>query len=95
MIAVSIPLFPPGRVVATPGALDALAVAGVSVWALVSRHIAGDYGDIDDEDRRANQAAVRVGDRIISSYRLPTGEAVWVVTEADRSSTSCLLPSDY
>lgn len=95
MIAVSTPLFPPGRVVATPGAVDALAVAGVSVWAVVSRHIAGDYGDLDAEDRRANQAAVRDGDRIVSSYNLPSGEAVWVVTEADRSSTCCLLPSEY
>lgn len=95
MIAVSTPLFPPGRVVATPGAVDALAVAGVSVWAIVSRHITGDYGDLDAEDRRANQAAVRDGDRIVSSYNLPTGEVVWVVTEADRSSTCCLLPSEY
>lgn len=94
MIVVSIPQFPPGLVVATPGAINALAVAGVSVWAVVSRHIAGDHGDLDDEDRRANRAAVRNGDRIVSSYRLPTGEAVWVVTEADRSSTSCLLPSE-
>jgi len=95
MIAVSAPLFPPGRVVATPGAVDALAVAGVSVWAVVSRHITGDYGDLDAEDRRATQAAVRDGDRIVSSYKLPTGEVVWVVTEADRSSTCCLLPSEY
>jgi hypothetical protein len=95
MIAVNTPLFPPGRVVATPGAIDALAAAGVSVWALVSRHIAGDFGDVEDDDRRANQAAVRAGERILSSYMLPTRETVWVVTEADRSSTCCLLPADY
>jgi hypothetical protein len=50
---------------------------------------------VDDDDRRANEAAIRDGDRILSSYRLPTGVEIWLLTEADRSATTALLPSEY
>lgn len=100
MIAVNKPLFQPGRVVATPGAVDELHRAGQSIWSLVARHITGDWGDVDAEDAQANAAAVRDGSRVLSSYRLTTGVTVWVVTEAEddrghRASTCVLRPEEY
>jgi hypothetical protein len=88
--------FPTGKLVATPAALETLARAGVSPWDLVRRHQSGDWGDLEDSDKQANDEALLDGSRIFSAYVLPaTSEKVWVITEADRSSTCCLLPSDY
>ena len=95
MIVLTEPLFALGRLVATPGAIDALAESGVPIWTLVSCHVAGDHGSLDADDLRANEAAIRHGGRILSSYRLPDGVDVWLLTEADRSSTTALLPSEY
>lgn len=86
--------FPLGRVVATPGALEALEASGVSAVELLDRHQSGDWGEVPCEDARENERSVRDGYRILSSY--PVGEKrVWVITEADRSSTCLLLPSEY
>lgn len=88
--------FPTGKLVSTPAAVETLARAGVSPLDLVRRHQSGDWGELDDEDKQANDEALLDGGRIFSSYVLPTtNEKVWVITEADRSSTCCLLPSDY
>jgi hypothetical protein len=84
-----------GKIVATPGALQALEEAGQSALDFVSRHARGDWGEVDAEDKRANEDALRDGDRILSAYRTKLGERVWVITEADRSSTTLLLPSEY
>ncbi len=84
-----------GRIVATQGALDALTFAGVRPIELLARHQAGDWGDVCREDARANNQAVKAEGRILSAYILPTSEKVWVITEADRSSTCLLLPSEY
>ncbi len=84
--------FPLGRVVATPGALDLIGHGGC--LALLSRHAAGDWGVLDSHDRRANERALRDGTRLFSSYETASGK-VWVITEADRSSTCLLLPSEY
>jgi hypothetical protein len=87
-------MFPFGQVAATPGALDALAVAGVSATALLARHAAGDWGDVPPEDAAENELSPARGFRIVSSY--PAGDdPVWVITEADRSATTLLLPSEY
>jgi hypothetical protein len=88
-------LFPLGRLVATPGALQALDDAGQNPWEFVVRHLAGDWGDLVAEDRRLNDQAVKAGGRILSAYILQTGEMVWVITEADRSVTAILLPTEY
>lgn len=88
-------LFELGAVVATPGALDALRAANVSPAELLARHVAGDWGDVSADDRRENDFSVNRPLRILSSYILPTGERIWVITEADRSSTTFLLPSEY
>ncbi len=86
-------LFPLGRVVATPGALEVLAPEETLV--LLRRHASGDWGEVDAHDRRANNRALKDGTRILSAYTLHGGEKVWIITEADRSSTCLLLPSEY
>jgi len=90
------PLFPLGQVVATPGAIEAAEKAGISLNVLIRRHNGGDDGNLSDEDREANKLALKDGSRIFSAYVLPkTGERIWVITEADRSSTCCLTPNEY
>ncbi len=79
---------------ATPGALEALRQAGEDPLCFLSRHASGDWGDLDAHDRRENERALKNGWRLLSSY--PVGEGrVWVITEADRSYTTLLLPSEY
>jgi hypothetical protein len=84
-----------GRMLATPGALEELARASQTPLDLLVRHAAGDWGDLDAEDSRANDEALVDGDRLLSAYRLSTGEKLWVITEADRSATTILRPSEY
>ena len=87
-----------GRIVATPGALAAMEEAGVDPASLLARHQSSDYGDIPAEDRRENAYAIKYGFRVMSSYPLERtgfGQKVWIITEADRSSTCILLPSEY
>ena len=82
-----------GVVVATPGALEVLGNLEVSPSELVERHASGDWGDVPPEDARENELALEHGFRVMSSYPLPGGVRVWVITEADRSSTCILLPA--
>ena len=89
------PLFPLGTIVATPGALAALAPHPGLLPRLITRHSRGDWGDVDAHDRRANDEAVADGSRIFSAYATPDGVKLWVITEADRSSTCVLLPDEY
>ncbi len=84
---------PLGQTVATPAALGVL--TRPDVVAALRRHAAGDWGDVDDDDRAANDDAVRTGGRLLSAYRAANGTTFWVVTEADRSVTTVLLPEDY
>jgi len=87
--------FPLGQVVSTPGAIDALARAGQDAWQFIGRHVGGDWGELDEEDRRENELSLKEGFRILSAYRLSDGTKIWVITEADRSSTCVLLPEEY
>ena len=97
------PLFRLGQILATPGALAALDKFGVQPLNLVlSRHVLGDWGDLCDADRELNMHSIANGMRIFSSYKLTavsgdntTTETVWIITEADRVSTTILLPGDY
>ena len=91
----SSPTFALGRVVATPGALEALEKNGQSASEFLQRHARCDWGDVDAEDAEANNLALSDGSRLLSSYRLKNGSKLWVITEADRSSSCCLLPSEY
>ena len=87
--------FPLGRVVATPGALRALEQAEQLPAEFLDRHVNGDWGDVPEEDKQENEFSVSHGFRIVSAYTTSAGEKIWVITEADRSSTTILLPSEY
>ena len=95
MIAVQSPRFQLGKVVATEGAIEALSAAQTSAWELLSKHVSGDFGEVDSDDWQANLDAIKDGERILSSYTLKTGERLWAITEADRSSTCILRPDEY
>jgi hypothetical protein len=95
MIEIAKPKFHIGKPVAMSGALDALTEAGQSPMQFVGRHIVADWGDCSEEDREANEDALRNGDRLFSVYRTSKGIKLWVITEADRSSTCVLLPEEY
>jgi hypothetical protein len=84
-----------GRIVATPGALEVLACTQTDALALLSRHASGDRGEVPPEDARENELSVREGFRIISNYPLSDAGRIWIITEADRSATTLLLPEDY
>jgi hypothetical protein len=86
---------PLGRVLATPGALETLAVARVDGATYLARHAAGDWGDVDADDWSANDRALGAGERLLSAYRLPNGERLWIITEADRSASTLLRPDEY
>ena len=105
-------LFFPGRVVATPGAIELMAITETSPLVLISMHVAGDWGDCHPDDVQVNNDALRDGARVMSVYRLPLvdktkakdgdssaadteDDRVWVITEADRSVTTILLPEEY
>jgi hypothetical protein len=89
-------LFQLGRVVTTPGALRAIDENNVDTWSLLQRHADGDWGCIPEEDRQENQLSVENGYRVMSSYPInDRGDKLWIITEADRSSTCLLLPEEY
>lgn len=88
-------LFSLGDLVATPSALNALEKNGIVPMRLISRHMRGDWGDVPPDDAAANTDALRIGARLLSSYTLPDRARVWIITEADRSATTLLLPEEY
>ena len=89
-------LFPLGRVVVTTGALDFMVRNAISAAVLLEHHQAGDWGDVCAEDAQENVLSLKHGLRVMSAYRFgPAQEAIWVITEADRSVTTILLPSCY
>ena len=87
--------FPLGHILATRGALEAIASAGQVPQDFINRHHAGDWGDLDEEDRCENDRSLRHNCRLLSAYTLSDGIKIWVITEADRSSTTILLPEEY
>ena len=88
--SVKVPL---GRIVATPAALGT--VSQPDIVAALRRHAVGDWGDVTPDDRAANDDALLSGERLLSVYQSATGTTFWVITEADRSATTVLLPDDY
>ncbi|WP_414442414.1 hypothetical protein [Burkholderia sp. 22PA0106] len=89
------PRFKLGRIFATPAALHACENSNVAIFDLLLRHLRGDWGDLPESDRQQNERSLEVGLSLLSSYKLPDGQVVWVITEWDRSITTLLLPSDY
>ena len=85
--------FPLGQTVITPNA--AASVEHADVLSALRRHASGDWGELGEEDRAANDRALVEGTRLLSAYRSSKGIRFWIITEADRSVTTILLPEDY
>ena len=75
--------------------MDALERCEETAAEFLHRHVVGDWGDLDGDDRAENELSVQEGFRILSAYHLRNGTKIWVITEADRSSTTILLPEEY
>ncbi len=89
------PAFELGQIVATPGALAALKKAGQQPGEFLTRHINRDWGDLDEEDRKENEYSLEHGFRLLSAHKTNAGDRLWIITEADRSVTTLLLPEEY
>ena len=89
------PLFPLGLIVATPGALAALERAKQPPTCFLARHAIGDWGELEPTDVAENSTAVIHGFRLLGGSRTDAGEKLWIITEADRSATTLLLPEEY
>lgn len=87
------PKFPLGGIVGTSNALSRL--TGEDIQKALSRHVVGDWGDLDQHDMNENELGLRHGLRLFSAYRDQKGTRFWIITEADRSVTTILLPEDY
>jgi hypothetical protein len=92
--------FNPGVILATPGASEAFERNGQLPFEFLQRHLNGDWGDLDEEDRQTNNNALIDGSRLLSAYKLADGTKVWSITEAvgengHREATTFLLPSEY
>ena len=84
-----------GQTVATPGALEALTRCGETPLPYLARHANGNWGELDEKDKAENDFSVENGFRILSAYRLADDTRIWIITEADRSVTTVLLPEEY
>jgi len=89
------PAFELGQIVATPGALAAIKKAGQQPGEFLTRHVNRDWGDLDEEDRKENESSLEHGFRLLSAYKTNAGDRLWIITEADRSVTTLLLPEEY
>ena len=88
--------FSPGQVVMTTGVDELVRQGRLNPTPYLRRHLHGDWGDLSDEDRRLNDAALKSGeDRLFSSYQVMPNLKLWIITEWDRSVTTLLLPSEY
>jgi hypothetical protein len=85
--------FPLGKTVITRAALTVLSASDIA--GALDRHRTGDWGDVGREDWKANERALKQGERMLSVYRTTTGTKFWIITEWDRSLTTVLLPEDY
>ena len=84
-----------GQTFITPGAEEALQIAGQTATEFLRRHMSGDWGELSDEDVRENEFSLKEGLRLLSAYQTGKGQKLWIITEADRSATTLLLPDEY
>ena len=84
-----------GQTFITPGAEEALMIAGQTELEFLRQHMSGNWGDLSEEDIQENEFALEKGFRLLSAYRTAKGQKLWIITEADRSATTILLPSEY
>jgi hypothetical protein len=89
------PKFELGQIVATPGALEALSDAGQEPSFFLDQHVICNWGTVGEEDWKLNDEALKIGERLLSAYTTLKGVRIWIITEADRSSTCLLLPEEY
>ena len=88
--------FSPGQVVVTAGIDELVRQGQLNPAPYLRHHLGGDWGDLSDNDRRLNDAALKSGeDRLFSSYQVTPDLKLWIITEWDRSVTTLLLPSEY
>ena len=86
---------PLGQVYVTPGIQRAIDECGDNLWDFIHRHQSGDWGDVDVDDKQANDKALTNDGRLLSAYHTSTGIKLWIITEWDRSVTTVLLPEEY
>ena len=91
----SVTRFALGQTFITPGAEEALMIAGQTAIEFLRRHMSCDWGELSDDDIQENELSLREGFRLLSNYRTGKGQQLWIITEADRSATTALLPAEY
>lgn len=89
------PRFDLGKTSITPAAQAALDAVDIAAVILLARHVHGDWGDLSEKDSLLNELAILLGSRVLSQYSLPSSGKIWIITEADRATTTILLPDDY
>jgi hypothetical protein len=91
----SLARFTLGQTFITPGAEAALQLAGQTAIEFLRRHMSGDWGELSNDDVKENEFSLEQGFRLLSRYQTTRGERIWIITEADRSATTILLPLEY
>jgi hypothetical protein len=91
----SVTRFALGQTYITPGAEEALQIAGQTAIEFLRRHMSCDFGELTEDDQQENELALKESFRLLSNYRTAKGQQLWIITEADRSATTVLLPSEY
>jgi len=91
----SVTRFALGQTFITPGAEEALMIAGQTAIEFLRRHMSCDWGELSEDDIAENELSLKQGFRLLSNYRTGKGQRLWIITEADRSATTVLLPSEY
>ena len=91
----SVTRFTLGQTFITPGAEEALQIAGQTAIEFLRRHMSCDWGELSDDDVQENELSLEQGFRLLSNYQTGKGQPLWIITEADRSATTVLLPSEY
>ena len=91
----SVTSFALGQTFITPGAAEALQIAGQTAIEFLRRHMSCDWGELSDDDVQENELSLQKGFRLLSAYQTGKGQKLWIITEADRSATTVLLPSEY
>jgi len=86
-------LVPMGQIVITPAALAT--ISSLDIIHGLGRHSRGDWGELEEEDKTANDQSLKSGSRLLSAYHGEAGARFWIITEADRSVTTILLPDEY
>ena len=84
-----------GETYITTGAQEALDIAGETPIQFLRRHMSADWGEVSEDDAKENELSLTDGFRLLSAYRTAKGQKIWIITEADRSATTILLPSEY